>query len=105
MIGGDTNPDKPSVSIKISTNEASIRKITILLICDEFCERFSDYTFFKNCTHLIRDLVNPPQIPFLAGRSATLECCDHLSASMLERESDPAWDERISAWRGDFVVL
>lgn len=64
MMSGDTNPDKPSVSTKVSTNEATLRKTMICLRCDEFCERFSDYTFFA---HLIRTLSNIRKSPLLRG--------------------------------------
>ncbi|MDO8874041.1 MAG: DUF6398 domain-containing protein [Methanoregula sp.] len=67
MKGGYTNPDKPSVSTTISTNEATIRKTMIRLRCDEFCERFSDYTVSECCAHLVRDLVNHPESPLLRG--------------------------------------
>lgn len=67
MKDTDTNPDNPSFSTTLSTNESTIRKVMIRLRCDEFCDRFSDDRVSEGCAHLIRDLANHPESPLLRG--------------------------------------
>ena len=67
MKSGETNPDNPSLSTTISTNEATLRKTMIRLRCDEFCERFSNDTVSECCAHLVRDLASHPESPLLRG--------------------------------------
>ena len=63
----ERSPDNPSISTRISTNEATLRMTMIRFRCNEFCERFSDNTVSECCARLIRDLADHPEAPLMRG--------------------------------------